>query len=223
MGLVLVVILSACNIGQPSLDFPTPSPEPTQTFFPTLEASPTVQAAGPTGTQPAGDPFTANFLTPPAPDCTVLTPGQTEGPYYKTGSPERQVLVEAETEGEKLLVAGYVVDQDCQPIPGTQLDFWQADGSGVYDNEGFGLRGHQFTDDQGRYFLETVFPGQYTGRTEHIHVKIQPPGAAAITSQLYFPNSNANTADGIFDPALVVTLEEREGLYVAYFNFVLQH
>ena len=91
----------------------------------------------------------------------------------------------------------------------------------MYDNSGFTLRGHQLTDSQGRYFLETVIPGEYPGRTEHIHVKVRPPSGTEITSQLYFPNVNANNSDGIFDPALLVTLEAREGLYVAYYNFVL--
>jgi protocatechuate 3,4-dioxygenase beta subunit len=150
-----------------------------------------------------------------------LSPQQTEGPYYKPGSPERNILLEESMQGEKLIVAGYVLDQNCQPVPGAWLDFWQADAAGVYDNSGYTLRGHQFADDQGRFFLETVLPGEYPGRTEHIHVKIQPPNGSIVTSQLYFPNVSANTGDSIFDPGLLVTLEEREGLYVAYYNFVI--
>jgi protocatechuate 3,4-dioxygenase beta subunit len=77
--------------------------------------------------------------------------------------------------GEQLLVAGYVLDQNCQPIQNAWLDFWQADANGAYDNTGYVLRGHQFTDGQGRYYLETVLPGEYPGRPPHIHLKIQPP------------------------------------------------
>jgi protocatechuate 3,4-dioxygenase beta subunit len=167
------------------------------------------------------DPFTANFLQLPQPVCDRITPQQTEGPFYKQGSPERKVLLTPDSTGEKLIVAGYVVDQNCHPVPAAWLDFWQADANGVYDNSGYGLRAHQFSDDQGRYFLETVVPGLYTERTEHLHVKIQPPGGQILTTQLYFPNVPQNSADGIFDPALLVTLEEREGLYVAYFDFVI--
>jgi protocatechuate 3,4-dioxygenase beta subunit len=172
-------------------------------------------------TTPPSDPFTANFLQIPAPACTAPTPQQTEGPYYKSGSPERTVLRETGMPGEQLLVAGYVLDQNCQPIQNAWVDFWQADANGAYDNTGYVLRGHQFTDEQGRYYLETVLPGEYPGRPPHIHLKIQPPNGTVITSQIYFPNSSSNASDGIFDPALLVTLDEREGLYVAYFNFVV--
>lgn len=219
------LFLTSCTLGSPTLTFPTPTIDLSiLSATPAVTASPlrgTPALSTPSPTQAPSDPFAANFIQPPAPVCDFPTPEQTEGPYYKSGSPERKVLLEPDTQGEKLIVAGFVVDQNCQPIPGTLLEFWQADGRGEYDNAGYRLRGHQFTDEQGRYFLETVMPGQYTGRTEHIHLKIQPPGGALITSQLYFPNSSANSGDGIFDGRLLVTLEEREGFYVAYFNFVI--
>jgi len=44
------------------------------------------------------------------------TPSQTEGPYYKTGSPKRDNIAEG-MGGEKLVVSGYVYDKDCNPIP----------------------------------------------------------------------------------------------------------
>jgi protocatechuate 3,4-dioxygenase beta subunit len=167
------------------------------------------------------DLFVANFITLPAPVCNGPTPEQTEGPYYTPNTPERNILFESGMAGERLIVVGYVLDTNCQPIPNAWLDFWQADANGVYDNAGYTLRGHQFSDNQGRYFLETVLPGEYPGRTEHIHVKVQAPHGTIHTSQLYFPNVAANPSDGIFNPVLIVALEEREGYYVAYFNFVI--
>lgn len=223
--LFMLLSLSACNLVEPALTFPTASPGVT---LPTLLASqptPTqtiVAATATASSQPDGDPFSTNMLQLPAPACAQPTHQQTEGPYYKSGSPERRVLIDSNTQGEKLLVAGYVLDQNCQPVPGALLDFWQADASGAYDNAGFNFRGHQFTDEQGRYFLETVVPGLYTGRTEHIHVKIQLPAGQVLTTQLYFPDVPENNNDDIFDPALLVNLEPREGLYVAYFNFVIR-
>src|SRR5437773_2103220 len=76
----------------------------------------------------------------------TITPAVTEGPYYKAGSPERTDLLEAGIPGTKLVITGYVYDRNCQPIAGAWLDFWQADGNGQYDNSGYKLRGHQFTD-----------------------------------------------------------------------------
>ncbi len=40
---------------------------------------------------------------------------------------------------------------------------------------------------QGRYTLETIVPGEYPGRTQHIHVKVQAPNGPILTTQIYFP------------------------------------
>ena len=183
----------------------------------------TPEATG-AGSTPAAadDTFVQNGITLEAPVCDgTFTPEQTEGPYYKEGSPEQSILYEDGMRGTRLIVVGYVLDANCQPVPGAWLDFWQADGNGEYDNAGYTLRGHQFTDEQGRYFLETVFPGEYPGRTQHIHVKVQPPGGQIITSQLYFPGSAGNTTDGIFTSATLVAIEDKGDYQVAYYNFVL--
>src|SRR3954462_13180002 len=79
----------------------------------------------------------------------TLTPALTEGPYYKAGSPERASLLEAGMSGTKIVISGTVFDKNCRPITGAWLDFWQADSSGAYDNAGYKLRGHQFTDASG--------------------------------------------------------------------------
>jgi protocatechuate 3,4-dioxygenase beta subunit len=160
----------------------------------------------------------------PAPVCTpgVLTPAQTAGPFYKSGTPERTVLFEPGMSGTRLLLSGYVLTSECQPIPGAWLDFWQADANGQYDNRGYGFRGHQYTDAAGRYMLDTVIPAEYPGRTAHIHVKVQPPGGAVLTSQLYFPNASRNATDGIFNPALMVSMQETTEGQVGTFDFVVR-
>jgi protocatechuate 3,4-dioxygenase beta subunit len=153
-------------------------------------------------------------------DLTETLP-QTEGPFYTPDTPERTSLLEPDMPGTRLLVTGYVYATDCTPIAGALLDFWHADDAGVYDNEGFRLRGHQFTDDDGRYELETIVPGLYTGRTRHIHVKAQAPNQPVLTTQLYFPDEPANESDGIFDPALLMDIDDGDDGQVAFFTFVL--
>lgn len=225
--LLIASILVSCTLGPQPLVFSTPANLSTTTPARLLlqtaapSASPTAEETHPAILAGSTDPFAVNVLHLPAPECSTPTPQQTEGPYYMSGSPERNILYETGMSGEKLIVAGYVLGKDCQPVPGAWVDFWQADANGVYDNNGYTLRGHQFTDSQGRYFLETVIPGEYPGRTEHIHFKVETPGGDMITSQLYFPDVSANNADEFFDPKLIVTLEAREGLYVAYYSFVL--
>src|SRR5205085_4094632 len=91
-----------------------------------------------------------------------------------------------------------------EPVAGALLDFWQADERGASDTSGFRLRGHQFTDAYGGYRLETIMPGLYPGRTRHIHVKLQAPNRAVVTTQLYFRGEGGNRNDFGFDPRLLL-------------------
>jgi protocatechuate 3,4-dioxygenase beta subunit len=149
-----------------------------------------------------------------------LTPEQTEGPFYKAGSPERERVDQGAT-GQALVLEGRVFSAQCRPVAHARMEFWQADGRGNYDNAGYRLRGHEFTDAQGRYRLTTVYPGLYTGRTRHIHVKVEPPCGRALTTQLYFPGESRNASDGIFTPATVVALTRGRPAWTASFDFVV--
>jgi protocatechuate 3,4-dioxygenase beta subunit len=149
------------------------------------------------------------------------SPAQTEGPYFKAGSPARTSLIDAGVSGTRLALTGYVLTLDCKPVSGAVLDFWQADASGTYDNSGFKFRGHQSTDAAGRYALETVMPGLYPGRTEHIHVKVEAPGQPPLTTQLYFPGVARNQQDSIFSQDLLVSLADAADGKAATYNFVL--
>ncbi len=160
-----------------------------------------------------------------ASDCAApATPTrqETEGPFFKSGSPERASLVEADMQGTRLVLTGRVLTRSCGLLARALLDFWQADGSGNYDNAGYRLRGHVLTDGQGAYRIETILPGLYTGRTRHIHVIVAAPGGrGALTTQLFFPNEAANLKDSIFVPANVMTIDETAAAWSARFDFVL--
>ena len=124
--------------------------------------------------------------------------------------------------GTNLTVAGTVLTTNCQPLVGALVDFWHADDAGEYDNVGYRLRGHQFTDAAGRYSFETIVPGLYPGRTRHIHVKVQAPNQPILTTQLYFPNEPDNDRDGIFAAVLVIDVQDQaDGSKTGAFNFVL--
>ena len=168
-----------------------------------------------------GAPAFAQTPLPPTPACGQATPTQTEGPYFKPSSPERASLLDPEMRGRRLVVTGVVRGTDCKPVPRALLDFWQADAGGRYDNSGFRLRGHQFTDAEGRYRLETIVPGVYPGRTRHIHVKAQAPSRPPLTTQMYFPGEANNARDGLFDPALLVALAADADGATGRFDFVL--
>ncbi len=214
-SLVMLLILTAC--GQPQQIAPTVA-APTATVFgvPTLAAPPPIA-------QPTQSPTQASAASPES-VCMApaqLTPAMTEGPYYKSNTPQRASLLEPSTKGIKLVVSGYVLTTDCRPVARAWLDFWQADASGQYDNAGYTLRGHQFTDEAGRYQLTTVIPGLYPGRTEHIHFKVQAPNGPVITAQLFFPDVPQNKSDGIFDSKLLLTMKDASDGKTATFNFVV--
>ena len=159
--------------------------------------------------------------TPSCGDGAGITAAQTEGPYWKPASPARASLIEPGLPGTRLIIEGAVLDTGCRPIAGAVIDVWQADDAGHYDNAGNRLRGHLSSDGGGRYRLETIVPGVYPGRTRHVHVKVQAPGRAVLTTQLYFPGEAGNRRDGIFDPDLVMKVRDADGGKVGRFDFVL--
>ena len=163
---------------------------------------------------------TATTLAP-TPSCTDdddPTPAQTEGPYFTPNSPER-TDIRAGASGTAMTLSGTVVTTDCRPVANALVDVWQADGDGEYDNSGYRLRGHQFTDDQGRYSFQTVEAGIYPGRTRHIHVKVQKPGGQVLTTQLYFLGEAQNSSDRIYREECLMRMN---GANAATFTFVLE-
>ena len=131
--------------------------------------------------------------------CGAGTPSQTEGPFFKAGTPERTSLIELASAAQRLMVSGQVLSaRECRPVAGALLEFWHSDERGEYDNSGYRYRGHQRADAEGRYRLETIVPAMYPGRARHIHVKVQAPGRRVLTTQLYFPNDPGNQRDGIY-------------------------
>lgn len=190
-------------------------------------ASATDAAAAPAQSTPAasaGSPVSQVLQPTPAcgDDDDEPTPAQTEGPYFTPNSPERTSLLEPGMVGTRLVVSGYVVDTACRPIAQALIDFWQADDNGAYDNVGYRLRGHLFTDENGRYEMETIVPGLYPGRTRHIHVKVQAPNQPVLTTQQYFPNEPRNARDGIYSPELEMTVTDHaDGSQSAAFTYVL--
>lgn len=197
--------LTAAPTSTPQATAPEPTAQPVAPTAPPHPATPVALAPTPACGDEDDDP----------------TPAQTEGPYYTPNTPERTSFLEAGWVGTKLVVTGWVLSADCQPVARALIDFWHANDAGEYDNVGYNLRGHQFTDDQGRYTLETILPGLYPGRTRHIHVKVQAPNQPVLTTQMYFPNEPGNARDGIYAPELEMAVQDAADGKTAQFNFVL--
>ena len=187
----------------------------------TAQPSPTTADAGPATTTAHAGPATTLAPTPECTDGHDVTPAQTEGPYFRTSSPEKTDLAADVSTGTRLVVSGAVLTTRCRPVNRALIDVWQADAAGAYDNSGYRLRGHLFTDAQGRYRFETVVPGLYPGRTRHLHVKVQAPNGPILTTQLYFPGEPQNARDGIYRRELEMDVREVANGREAAFDFVV--
>src|SRR5712692_7309917 len=228
--LALGSLLAACGNGaaapvgsspaaSPSASSAAPSARPSPAASVQSSAAASVQAS------PAAQPVTNSALgagTASGASCSgTVTPAETEGPYFKAGSPLKGSLMEPGVSGTLLMLSGSVFTKQCQPVPQALVDVWQADDSGQYDNAGYRLRGHVLSDQSGRYQIETIVPGLYPGRTRHIHVKVQAPSGPALTTQLYFPGEARNNSDGIFNKAMLLPITDGTNGKQATFNFVL--
>jgi protocatechuate 3,4-dioxygenase beta subunit len=129
----------------------------------------------------------------------VLTPEQTEGPYYIPKEKVRRNITDGRPGTPLTLRLQVVSASTCKPIKGAAVDVWHADAAGVYSGFGHGagnrtfMRGIQRTNAKGIAIFRTVYPGWYMGRTVHIHVKVHLGGRVVHTGQLYFPDALTDT------------------------------
>lgn len=165
------------------------------------------------------------------PECrgnAELTIANGEGPFYKRTTPMKDNFLEDGMSGTKMILVGRLLTTDCQPIPGAVIDFWQSNADGNYDNAGYTLRGHQFSDENGMYKLTTIMPASYTAmfgmfrRAPHVHAKVQGRNTKLLTTQIYFPNEPTNQTDFLYRDDLLVQLQVLpDGSLSAVFDFVL--
>lgn len=114
------------------------------------------------------------------------TPSNSLGPYYKKGAPSRESLIEPNDPGNPLLVTGRVRNTLGQALALATIEVFHSDHQGDYDLEGFRYRGLIPVRNGGEYRFETIIPGQYGGRAQHIHYIITAPGHRQLVTQLYF-------------------------------------
>ncbi len=101
---------------------------------------------------------------------------------------------------------------NCGPLAGALVDVWHCDSKGIYSDEsaynpggGTGtvvttgqkfLRGYQVTDDNGEVRFTTIYPGWYSGRTIHIHVRVRTYSGTTLldnyVTQLFFDDTVSN-------------------------------
>lgn len=155
--------------------------------------------------------------------CMTLMPSVTEGPYYLDGALVRKDITEGKS-GVPLTLRLTVVDatDGCTPVKGAAVEIWHCDAWGYYSgyttanpggsapaesedgstaNDNTYLRGYQIANANGVVKFETIFPGWYTPRTCHIHLKVHTGGVKEdgtyeggtvnYTGQLFFDDTVA--------------------------------
>lgn len=172
------------------------------------------------------------------PSCSTSTEdAYGQGPFYTANAPiiENELLADKNEPGLKIKIRGRVFNLNCtEVIPNTEIDIWHANTDGVYDNEGFNLRGKTYTDNDGFYAFESIMPGFYLNgsnyRPAHIHFKITPPNSDSLITQLYFENDPyisvdyaASMNEGVYDATnRIVSLNmDAEGVLEGVWDIVL--
>jgi protocatechuate 3,4-dioxygenase beta subunit len=147
-------------------------------------------------------------------EALVLTPSQTEGPFYPDHLPldtDNDLLLINDSSklavGEITHLGGRILDADGSPIRNAEVEIWQVDGNGVYlhsrsDGEkrdaNFQGYGRFLTGSSGEYYFRTVKPVPYPGRTPHIHFAISRHGKRVLTTQMYVKGEKRNERDGVY-------------------------
>jgi protocatechuate 3,4-dioxygenase, beta subunit len=146
----------------------------------------------------------------------IVTPGQTEGPFYPVAFPAdadadlvRVSGQKAQAIGRVTHIVGRILDRHGAVVPGATVEIWQCDGQGIYNHPGDSGRrrrdvafqgyGRTQVDAGGRYAFRTIRPVAYPGRTPHIHFKVHAPGAGRLTTQLYVAGERQNAGDGVLN------------------------
>lgn len=147
----------------------------------------------------------AGFFGWPAaarPAC-IVTPAQTEGPFFLDTGLKRSDIRGEPGESTKLpgiplalsLRVSAVSAGACTPLTDALIEVWHCDAAGIYSGTSAAmgmrfLRGYQPTDSGGEARFLTVYPGWYPGRAIHIHFKVLAKSSngrrVEFTSQLYF-------------------------------------
>lgn len=152
--------------------------------------------------------------------CSLTTPNVTEGPYWVDELLFRSDIrtdpsTGAIQPGVPLTVTITAINSSasCAPLAGAYIDVWHCGATGIYSDEstynpggGTGnvtttgkkfLRGYQIANSSGQVTFNTIYPGWYSGRTIHIHVRIRTYNGSATltnyTTQIFFDDTLSNT------------------------------
>jgi len=170
---------------------------------------------GGTRTGSAATTASASAVPVATPTC-IVTPSETEGPYFVDDRLDRADIRVDPSDGSvrrgvplSLTFNVAKVGTSCTALQGAQVDVWHCDALGVYSDVSAEntvgkryLRGYQVSDSNGKVTFSTIYPGWYQGRAVHIHFKVRTFAAGQktfeFTSQIFFDDA---TSDEVFKQA----------------------
>lgn len=136
------------------------------------------------------------------PQC-VASLARTLGPCHISDVPVRTDVTEG-VAGLPLCLSLRIVEAEtCKPVEGADVEIWHVNALGVYSgqaarmcNEGAAaaqaaqfLRGRQISNGDGVVNFLSVYPGWYSGRTVHVHMRILVGARELLVSQLLFDDA----------------------------------
>jgi protocatechuate 3,4-dioxygenase alpha subunit len=145
------------------------------------------------------------------------TTSQTVGPFFSIGLTRlsKADLIGAGVSGEKITIAGRVLDGEGKPVPDALLEIWQANCHGKYAHPedtqnkplevGFQGYGRVSVDENGRFLFTTVKPGAVPGpdgktQAPHIAVSVFARGLQLrLVTRIYFPEETSNSDDYVLN------------------------
>jgi len=180
--------------------------------------------SGSTQSPSAASTTTASAVPVPTPSC-IVTPAETEGPYFVDEKLNRADIRVDPSDGSvrpgvplQLTLSVASVASSCTALQGAQVDVWHCDALGLYSDvsaeQSVGkrfLRGYQTTDANGVVNFTTIYPGWYSGRAVHVHFKIRTFSGSQktleFTSQLFFDDA---ISDAVYTQAPYSTRGARD-------------
>lgn len=187
---------------------------------------PVPYARDPEGAQPPNDfpGYASTKLRAPkqAPVRIEHTLSEVTGPVFKGRWVGKSVADltrqhKGEPLGERIIVAGRVLDENGKPVSGTLVEMWQANAAGRYAHprdqhdapldRNFTGVGQVITDAGGNWRFVTIKPGHYpwrntynAWRAQHLHFSVFGPAfATRVVTQMYFPGDPLLADDPIYN------------------------
>jgi len=168
-------------------------------------------------------PYVSTRLRAPSQPLVILPERLSDitAPIYGWWSPDEQDndltrQCAEEPQGQRIIVAGRLLDDEARPIAGALIELWQANAAGRYHHPSdthpapidpnFTGAGRAVTDSDGRYAFTTIRPGAYPWRNHdnawrpaHIHFSVFGRSFRnRLVTQMYFPGDPMFAHDPIF-------------------------